>query len=191
MWPDAGIKINPHFPILANTQKWPKYLFYKVTCFKIAQKVSKYLGNFNGKICCLELLKITQSGHTDADPMHEKWFCFLLQDVDMLLDELQMIDLERKEVRLTRSLEDPAADNSAKSFDAQWLRDTQGDVTSFHWNPLFTALIAIYHIHSVEFINNVHFIMTAWKFIWIQLIPSMTSYLNVFNRIHFTISESI
>ena len=64
--------------------------------------------------------------------MHEKWFCFLLQDVDMLLDELQMIDLERKEVRLTRSLEDPAADNSAKSFDAQWLRDTQGDVTSFH-----------------------------------------------------------
>jgi hypothetical protein len=36
-----------------------------------------------------------------------------------------MIDLERKEVRLTRSL-DESAENSPKSFDAQWLRNAQG-----------------------------------------------------------------
>ena len=57
----------------------------------------------------------------------------------MLLDELQMIDLERKEVRLTRSLDESAsAENSAKSFDAQWLRDAQGDVTriQFGWGDV-------------------------------------------------------
>ena len=43
----------------------------------------------------------------------------------MLLDELQMIDLERKEVRLTRSM-DESAENLPKPFDAQWLRDAQG-----------------------------------------------------------------
>ena len=36
-----------------------------MTYFKIAQKVSKYLTHIFEKICCQELSKIAQSGHTD------------------------------------------------------------------------------------------------------------------------------
>ena len=42
----------------------------------------------------------------------------------MLLDELQMIDLERKDIRLTRSMDQGFENNN--NFDAKWLRDTQG-----------------------------------------------------------------
>ena len=45
--------------------KVPKVAFYfKLRFFKIAQNVFKYLGDFNDKICCLKLSKITQSGPT-------------------------------------------------------------------------------------------------------------------------------
>ena len=51
VWPDAGIKTMPFFILMAP--KVSKVAFYsKVTYFKIAQKVSKYLGHFNEKICC-------------------------------------------------------------------------------------------------------------------------------------------
>jgi hypothetical protein len=43
------------------------------------------------------------------------------------LDELQMIDLERKEVRLTRSMAD-GPENNSNNIDAHWLRDAQGTV---------------------------------------------------------------
>ena len=33
----------------------------------MAQKVTKYFGHFSMKICRQELLKITQSGHTDKE----------------------------------------------------------------------------------------------------------------------------
>ena len=36
----------------------------KVTFFKIAQKVAKYLGFFRKKLCHQELTNIAQSGHT-------------------------------------------------------------------------------------------------------------------------------
>lgn len=52
---------------------------------------------------------------------------FSIQDVDLLLDELQMIDLERKEVRLTRSMAD-GHENNNNNIDAHWLRDAQGIV---------------------------------------------------------------
>ena len=38
-----------------------------MTYFKLAQKVVKYLGFFDKKICCREVLKIVQSGHTDSE----------------------------------------------------------------------------------------------------------------------------
>ena len=62
MWLDAGIKISPNFLKLA-TKVTKVAFYYKVTYFKIAEKVSKYLGHFNDQICCLELSKIAQSGH--------------------------------------------------------------------------------------------------------------------------------
>ena len=40
-------------------------LTHKVTFFKIAQKVAKYLGYFGKKICHHEISKIAQSGHTE------------------------------------------------------------------------------------------------------------------------------
>ena len=64
VWPDAGIKINPSFPVRAQTVT--KVIFYYIVtkCFKIAQKASKYLDHVDEKICCQELSKIAQSGHT-------------------------------------------------------------------------------------------------------------------------------
>ena len=63
VWPDAGIKINPNFLVLA--QKVTKVAFYYIVIyFKIAQKVSKCLGHFSEKICYQELSKIAQTGYT-------------------------------------------------------------------------------------------------------------------------------
>ena len=66
VWPDAGIKINPSFPVRAQTVT--KVIFYYIVtkCFKIAQKASKYLDHVDEKICCQELSKIAQSGHTSV-----------------------------------------------------------------------------------------------------------------------------
>ena len=38
-----------------------------VIYYKIAQIVSRYLGYFDNKICCQQLWKIAQSGHTEVD----------------------------------------------------------------------------------------------------------------------------
>ena len=46
----------------------PAVLWLKSDVFKIAQKVNKYLGNFCNIICCQELSKIAQSGHTELPP---------------------------------------------------------------------------------------------------------------------------
>ena len=50
-------------------QYWPKkvikvVVYYIVTYFKIAQKLSKYLDHVDEIICFQELSKIAQSGHT-------------------------------------------------------------------------------------------------------------------------------
>ena len=52
-------KLTQHFIKLAPEVTEVAF-YYKVTYFKIAQKVSKYLGHFNEKICCQELSKIAQ-----------------------------------------------------------------------------------------------------------------------------------
>ena len=57
-------------------------------------------------------------------PLNQFRFLLIFKDVDMLLDELQMIDLERKDIRLTRSMDQGVENNN--NFDAKWLRDTQG-----------------------------------------------------------------
>ena len=61
-WPDARIKSCPIFP-----KSYPKSrhssLTYKVTFFKIAQKVATYFGYFCKKNCKTNLSKIAQSGH--------------------------------------------------------------------------------------------------------------------------------
>ena len=56
-------KLTPNFPVLAQIVTKVAF-YYTVTYFKIAQKVSKYLGHFNEKICFQELSKMAQSGHT-------------------------------------------------------------------------------------------------------------------------------
>ena len=42
-------------------------VLHKVVIFKIAQKVFSVLGYFCKQICCQELSKIAQSGHTEQD----------------------------------------------------------------------------------------------------------------------------
>ena len=64
MWPDVEIKRNPNFPIVAQNVNPSKFSLTE-TFFKIAQKVPKYLCYFYKQICCKELSKIAQSGHTD------------------------------------------------------------------------------------------------------------------------------
>ena len=46
------------------TQILLQFFSWKVTYFKIAQKVVKYLGYFYKKFYCKELSKIAQSGHS-------------------------------------------------------------------------------------------------------------------------------
>ena len=67
MWPDAGLKKLPNF-----FQKLTKYLismaFFKlIDLFKNYPKVNNFLGYFWVRICCQELSKIAQSGHTEVD----------------------------------------------------------------------------------------------------------------------------
>ena len=61
--PDAVIKSNSTFP-----NSWPKVtkagFCLKVAFVKVIRKVAKYLVNLLKKICCQDLLKIAQSGHT-------------------------------------------------------------------------------------------------------------------------------
>jgi len=80
-------------------------------------------------------------------------FRFHVQDVDMLLDELQMIDLERKEVRLTRSMADESTDNN---IDAHWLRDAQGLISHPHsctYRTLHFGGFLSITIFSLNFLN--------------------------------------
>ena len=62
VFPDVGIKSCPNFPNAAP--KVSSAVFTKILFFIIAKNVTKYLGYFWRKICCLELTKILQSGHT-------------------------------------------------------------------------------------------------------------------------------
>ena len=48
-------------------KEMPQQFFHKVILFKIAQNIINVLGYFNKQICCQDLSKITQSGHTGAN----------------------------------------------------------------------------------------------------------------------------
>ena len=65
VWPDAGIKSNPNFPIVAL--KVTKAFFLKNDQLKSSQKVDKCLGYLQKTICCQELSNIDQSGHSVGD----------------------------------------------------------------------------------------------------------------------------
>ena len=58
------------FKVAKKSKSCPKIIHIsfhsKVIIFKIVLKVTKYLGYFWAKICCQELSKIAQSGHTDC-----------------------------------------------------------------------------------------------------------------------------
>ena len=47
-------KLTPNFPVLAQIVTKVAF-YYIVTYFRAAQKVSKYLGHFNEKICSQEV----------------------------------------------------------------------------------------------------------------------------------------
>ena len=51
-------------PFLIKVARVDSSFYLKMVFFKIAQNVSKYLGYFWIVICCQELLKFAQSGHT-------------------------------------------------------------------------------------------------------------------------------
>ena len=55
------------------------HFFYFIMMFiKIAQNVNLYLGHFCTKICCQELTKIAQSGHTARASNYYSWRVFLV-----------------------------------------------------------------------------------------------------------------
>ena len=62
MWPDVGIKNYPNSPKVAHKVDTAVFAFKMV--FLNSPKVIKYSGYFCKKICCQELSKIAQSGHT-------------------------------------------------------------------------------------------------------------------------------
>ena len=72
VWPDVGRKSNPNFETIAPKVSI-KALNKKVMFLIIAQKGTKYLGFFwKQKICCKEILKIAESGHTGGGAPIEK-----------------------------------------------------------------------------------------------------------------------
>ena len=80
VWPDVRRKSSQNFETLA--QKLAKEAFnHKVMFFKIVHKVTKYLDYFCKKICCNELSKIAQSGHTG-----NRALCFSAISVQNLMD---------------------------------------------------------------------------------------------------------
>ena len=65
VWPDIWIKSSPKFPKVA--QKIAKQFLYKSSVFRKQLKISPNVWTtFVKEICCQELSKIAQSGHTDA-----------------------------------------------------------------------------------------------------------------------------
>ena len=62
VWPDFGIKVAQILP--KSCPKSGTIFTLKLMLFKIAPKVTKYLGYFCNNICYLELSKIVQSHHT-------------------------------------------------------------------------------------------------------------------------------
>ena len=70
-------KLTPNFPVLAQIVTKVAF-YYIVTYFKIAQKVSKYLGHVDEKICCKELSKIAQFSHTEKEAICVGVLCTLI-----------------------------------------------------------------------------------------------------------------
>ena len=68
VWPDPRIKYCPIFPNSCPNSRHSS-LTYKVTFFKIAQKVAKSLCYSGKRICHREISKIAQTGHT-ASQVH-------------------------------------------------------------------------------------------------------------------------
>ena len=67
VWPDAWFKVAQMFSKVVLIISKP--VFTLIDHFKIAQKSTIFLGYFWEWICCQELSKIAQSGHTDHPPL--------------------------------------------------------------------------------------------------------------------------
>ena len=59
-WPDVKMKSSPD----VDQKLTQQFVILILQLFKIADEVTKYLGNFCKRICCKGLSKVAQSGHT-------------------------------------------------------------------------------------------------------------------------------
>ena len=75
MWPDCKLKSSPLTPKVAQ-KVGDNSVYLKSDFFKLTQKIILYLGYFCKQICCQDLSKKSQYGHTAIVQQHSKTWKF-------------------------------------------------------------------------------------------------------------------